>query len=214
MSRVEVAARPAAASTTTFPSQSLAEFLRRIAKIDPHPHVLDLGILCGDNLAFLGAMGCRVSVESLPKVTTIPSSLQYPPESFSGILAWDAIARLTPGDATTLVATLRLLLLEGGMMLVYFPPGAETASGGRYRIASADLLSLESAPRTGLTDPASSLTHSTSSLMHPARSQPPHPYQNREIYSLFSRFEVVRLAQLKSGAREVLLARTRRAGRE
>ena len=207
MSRVEVAARPAAASTTTFPSQSLGEFLRRIGKLDPHPHVLDLGILCGDNIAFLGARGCRVSVESLPTVTTLPSPLQYPPESFSGVLAWDAIARLTPGDATTLVETLRQLLVEGGVMLAYFPPGTEASSGGRYRIASAELLSLESAPR-------SSLTHSASSLMHPARSHPPHPYQNREIYLLFARFEVVRLAQLKSGAREVLLSRTRRAGRE
>jgi hypothetical protein len=43
------------------------------------------------------------------------------------------------------------------------------------------------------------------------RSLPQTAYQNREIYALFSRFEVVRLSHLKSGTREVLVAKSRRA---
>lgn len=224
------AARSAAASASPSPlaTQCLGEFLRRIDKVDPHPAVLDLGILCGDNIAFLGARGCRVSVESHPApgagaVPAAPAgppttsvgpatrksaaaapagngsavvpatSLQYPAGSFSGILAWDAIARMTPADAVGFVESLRRLLLDGGAILAHFPPVTNSSAGVRYRIVSTDLLALESSTR---------------------RCAPPQNFQNREIYSMFSGFEIVRVAQLKSGAREVLVVRKSRNGRE
>src|SRR5262249_17835880 len=52
-----------------FISQCLSDFLGRLSRLDPHPTVLDLGVLCGGNIAFLGSRGCRVSVESLPSAT-------------------------------------------------------------------------------------------------------------------------------------------------
>jgi hypothetical protein len=39
-------------------------------------------------------------------------------------------------------------------------------------------------------------------------------YQNREIYALFSRFEVIRLSHLKSGTREVLAAKSKRSAKD
>lgn len=197
---------------TTFASQCLGEFLTRVLKVDPHPAVLDLGVLCGANIAFLGEKGCRVSVESLPSgliqeggasaeahsggsggLRPPLSPLKHPPESFSGVLAWDAIARMAVQEATAFAETLRRLLMEGGVILAYFPgpPGHSGGPAGRYRILAEDRLKLEPT------------THGTSVSLRPS-------YQNREIYSLFSRFEVVRLSQLKSGTREVLVARTRR----
>jgi hypothetical protein len=153
---------PKAAMTSamapSFASQCLGEFLRRLGRIDPHPAVLDLGVLCGGNIAFLGARGCRVSVESLPSASKaagpaaspvpVPvkgvaepagrapvSPLSYPPESFSGVLAWDAISRMNSQEAVAFVETLRRLLLEGGVILAHFPgpPGA-AGWAGRYRI--------------------------------------------------------------------------------
>lgn len=193
-----------------FSSLCLGDFLSRLEGIDPHPAVLDLGVLCGDNIAFLGARGCRVSIESLPEGAPSPrpaekeegggedrtppprSPLSYPPETFSGVLAWDAIARMHFEEATAFTETLRRLLLPGGVVLAYFPgpPGDATPSMRRYRINSADQLTVELSGR----------------LPHKPRS-----FQNREIYSLFSRFDVVRLSHLKTGTREVLLAKSRRA---
>ncbi|HEY3174888.1 MAG TPA: hypothetical protein VGK94_03915 [Candidatus Polarisedimenticolia bacterium] len=200
---------------STFASQCLGEFLTRVLKVDPHPAVLDLGVLCGANIAFLGEKGCRVSVESLPsgpirkdgasaealslgpggaKLPTSP--LKYPPGSFSGVLAWDAIARMPLQQATPFAEILRSLLLDGGVILAHFPgaAGRPGAPAGRYRILGDDRLKLEPTDMRLL-----------------ASSQP--PYQNREIYMLFSRFEIVRLSQLKSGTREVLVARPRLSGR-
>lgn len=206
--------RPAtsAAVDTSFASQCLGEFLARVRRIDPHPAVLDLGVLCGANIAFLGSKGCRVSVESLPRAssqraakpekesregavaappTPLPP-LSYPPGTFSGVLAWDAIARMPAAEATAFTETLRRLLMSGGAILAYFPgpPGNLTGSGGRYRILGEDRLAIEAATGKGI---------------------PQKAYQNREIYALFSRFDVVRLSHLKSGTREVLVAKSRRA---
>lgn len=193
-----------------FASQCLGEFLRRLERVDPHPAVLDLGVLCGDNIAFLASRGCRVSIESLPsagapepskaetsKDEKAPRSpLSHPPETFSGVLAWGAIARMPFEEAVGFVETLRRLLLDGGVILAYFPgpPGQVGSASGRYRILAEDRLSLEPAEH---------------------RRSTGQVFQNREIYALFSRFNVVRMSHLKSGTREVLVAKTpkRRSGR-
>ena len=108
------------------------------------------------------------------------------------MLAWDAISRMPVADAGHVVATLLRLLTDGGVVLAYFPggPGNPATTGGRYRILSEDRLIVEAAPNRAL----------------PARET----FQNRDIYTLFSRFDVVRLSQLKSGTREVLVAKTSR----
>ena len=207
----QAAQTPRASDDASFASQCLGEFLARVQRVDPHPAVLDLGVLCGANIAFLGAKGCRVSVESLP--TALPetavraespekkapqpiSPLGYPPESFSGVLAWDAISRMPVADAGPFVANLWRLLMHGGAVLAYFPAGPTHAgtAAGRYRILAEDRLIVEQ------TTNHSKLTQIV-------------PYQNRDIYTLFASFDVVRLSQLKSGTREVLVARTRQAYR-
>jgi len=201
---------PAAQTTratgdASFQSQCLGEFLSRVQRVDPHPAVLDLGVLCGANIAFLGEKGCRVSVESLPSALPEPaasgpaaetasplSPLGYPSESFSGVLAWDAISRMPVADAGQFVATLWRLLMDSGVVLAYFPgPQAmQGVSAGRYRILAEDRLIVEATPNRSV----------------PVKTA----FQNRDIYTLFTRFDVIRLSQLKSGTREVLVAKSRR----
>lgn len=216
MSQPRPATMPPA--TAAFASQCLGEFMSRLHRLDPHPAVLDLGVLCGANITYLGARGCRVSVESMPLPTagaapapakggqaarredgerTVPepvSPLSYPAGSFSGVLAWDAISRMPAPEATGFAETLRRLLVNGGVLLAYFPgpPGNPQGAMGKYRILGDDRLAVESLNQ---------------------RHMPVKAFQNREIYSLFSRFEVVRLSHHKSGTREVLVARSKRPGR-
>lgn len=199
-----------------FSSLCLGEFLRRLGRVDPHPAVLDLGVLCGGNIAFLGKRGCRVSVEGIsaagqtrpapgkaartkangsrekpspPPLTSTPP-LSYPENSFGGVLAWDAISRLDFQEGVGFVESLRRLLQAGGVILAYFPgpPGNPNGSFNRYRIMAENRLAMEPAEEN--------------SLQH-------HVYQNRQIYSVFSRFDVVRLSHLKSGTREVLVTKSR-----
>ncbi len=217
--------------STQFSSQCLSEFLGRLRRVDPHPAVLYLGALCGDNINFMGERGCRVSVESLPLrphqraqvaefgagvgafddfddgpdgdgyrgpvdediPARLPSDvpvapLNYPHESFAGVLAWDMISQMPCAEGIAFVETLRQLLLEGGVILAYFPgpPESPRGSTGRVRILDEDHLSVE--PTEDTRD---------SSV-----------YENRVIYSLFSRFDVVRLSHQKSGTREVLVVKT------
>jgi len=214
-------AAEAAPRPVEFPSQCLGGFLGRLRRVDPHPAVLDLGALCGDNIAFLGERGCRVSVESLRvpppaeahddlhddfdidgngsdaaaarEPSYVPSDvpiapLNYPHESFSGVLAWDAISQMPFQEGVAFVETLRQLLLEGGVILAYFPgpPGSPQGAAGRYRIIDESRLIVEPAERTERT----------------------RVYENREIYALFSRCDIVRLSHLKSGTREVLAVKT------
>ena len=198
-----------------FPSRCLGEFLNRLQRADEHPSVLDLGVLCGDNIAFLGERGCKVSVESLPEIQPpepeenleqsgdaeadeevgpAPPPLDYPPRSYAGVLAWDAIARLPYQVGIGLVETLRKILLDEGVILAYFPgpPGSPEGSSGRYRILEEGRLIVEPAAEAPV---------------------PGHVYSNREIYAIFSRFEVVRLSHLKSGTREVLVTKSNRGRR-
>jgi hypothetical protein len=201
-----------------FPSQCLGEFLNRLQRADEHPSVLDLGVLCGDNIAFLGERGCKVSVESLPEIQPpepedpsdpdldlnsgdaaetgemagpVVPPLDYPPRSYGGVLAWDAIARLPYQVGIGFVETLRRILLDEGVILAYFPgpPGSPQGSAGRYRIVEEGRLIVERAHEVPL---------------------PGHVYTNREIYGIFSRFDVVRLSHLKTGTREVLVAKSTR----
>jgi muramidase (phage lysozyme) len=80
-------------------------------------------------------------------------------------------------------------------VLAYFPgpPGNAGGAAGRYRIQSEEKVEVEPALERHVPAPA---------------------YQNREIYALFSRFEVIRLSHLKSGTREVLVAKSRRPVRD
>ena len=201
----------ARAKSWDFSSLCLGEFLSRLQRVDPHPAVLDLGVLCGDNIAFLGERGCRVSVESLPDAVppsppssgksecpeeeseaapTHRSPLSYSPGSFAGVLAWDAIGRMAADEAVGFVETLRRLLQPGGVVLAYFPgpPGDPGGATRRFRILAKDRVTVES------------------SGPHPNFK----PYENRQIYGIFSRFDVVRLSHLKTGTREVLVAKSRR----
>ena len=96
----------------------------------------------------------------------LESSLQYPPETFDAMLAWDLLDHLENDLATRVVARLAELLKEGGVILALFhsrkPEGFH-----RYRIVDPQTIQLVPAPA-------------------PVPLQ--HTLQNREVLNLFSRF--------------------------
>jgi hypothetical protein len=171
--------RPAAA--TALPCALLSRFLRRVSKVQPEPHLLMLGELCGSNVTFLGERGFRVCVERDVEPRT--------DFSYAGALVWDALSLMPPIEARRRTALIYATLSAGGAVLAFFGSTARAPGVSprlRYRILSDALVRPESIV---------------------GRLEKHHPYQNREIIALFDRFDLEVLHTHKDGQREVLFTK-------
>ncbi len=93
------------------------------------PQVLDLGPVCQENIRFLARRVKRLYVCDMfirlerclgkgDPVDRIWHELDYPPESFDGILIWELADRLDDGEVRALVKRCHTLLKPGGMAVV------------------------------------------------------------------------------------------------
>ena len=178
---------PGSAVVASQPCALLPRFLRRVVQIQPAPHVLVLGELCGANVSFLGERGLRVSIGS--DVESRPGG------SYAGALVWDTFSLMPPNEARPRALLLHDLLASGGAVLAFFGPPASARScpRTRYRIVTDDLIQPESVE---------------------GRTAVAHPYQNREIIRLFDRFDLDLLHTHRDGQREVLFFKGKAGSRE
>jgi len=95
----------------------------------PSAQVLDLGPVCQENIRFLARRVKRLYVCDMfirlerclgkgDPVDRIWHELDYPPESFDGILVWELADRLDDGGVRELVKRCHTLLKPGGMAVV------------------------------------------------------------------------------------------------
>jgi hypothetical protein len=95
----------------------------------PSAQVLDLGPVCQENIRFLARSVKRLYVCDMfirlerclgkgDPVDRIWHELDYPPESFDGILLWELADRLDDGEVRALVRLCHTLLKPGGMAVV------------------------------------------------------------------------------------------------
>jgi hypothetical protein len=102
-----------------------------IEGLDAHPtaQVLDLGPVCQENIRFFARRVKRLYVCDMfirlerclgkgDPVDRIWHELDYPPESFDGILIWELADRLDDGEVRALVKLCYTLLKPGGMAFV------------------------------------------------------------------------------------------------
>ena len=102
-----------------------------IEGLDAHPtaQVLDLGPVCQENIRFFARRVKRLYVCDMfirlerclgkgDPVDRIWHELDYPPESFDGILIWELADRLDDGEVRALVKLCYTLLKPGGMAVV------------------------------------------------------------------------------------------------
>lgn len=102
-----------------------------IEGLDAHPtaQVLDLGPVCQENISFFARRVKRLYVCDMfirlerclgkgDPVDRIWYELDYPPESFDGILIWELADRLDDGEVRALVKLCYTLLKPGGMAVV------------------------------------------------------------------------------------------------
>ena len=122
--------------------------------------MLDVGPASQENLMFFATRAKRLSVcnmflhlaECLKKehpVSQIWKHLDYPPQSFDGILLWDLPDHLDDQEVSTLANLCYEMLKPGGMAAVWVPAEQAALSGvNAYVIGQDFTVSLR--PQTGL----------------------------------------------------------------
>jgi len=157
--------------------------------------VLDLGPVCGENITFLAHQVQRLCVCDMfirldrNRRKGVPLSwawgqLDYPPQSFDGILLWDLADHLNDQEVKRLVELCRNMVKPGGMVTV-FVFGEKAVSTTVNSFVIGDGLRLHLRPQFHL-------------------DLPLHVRQNREVLSLFTPFTPVRSFIYRNGLREFL----------
>jgi hypothetical protein len=173
-------------------SMALELFDQHLGKT-PEASVLDVGPVCGENISRFAARVKRLYLcdlflrlennqeKDLP-VKDLWSHLDYPDESFAGILIWDLVDRLEAQEAGRLAGILKKLLKPGGMVVVF-------ALG-----------------QSGITTEVYSFALENEFQVRPRRQRhldlPRFFRQNREILALFKDFVPVKSFRYRNGFRE------------
>jgi hypothetical protein len=156
---------------------------------------LDLGPVCGENINFFAHRVQRLYVcdvfirlernhrKGVP-LSWAWRQLDYPPQSFDGILLWDLADHLNDHEVKKLVESCQNMLKPSGMITVCVL-GAKTLANTVNSFVIGDGLRLHLRPQ-------------------PHLNLPLHVRQNREVLSLFTPFTPVRSFIYRSGLREFL----------
>ena len=159
------------------------------------PQVLDLGPVCGENITFFAHQVQRLYVFDMfirldrNRRKGVPLSwawrqLDYPPQSFDGILLWDLADHLNDQEVRRLVEFCRNMVKPGGMVTV-FVFGERVLSHTVNSFVIGEGLRLHLRPQ-------------------PYLDLPLQVRQNREVLSLFTPFTPVRSFIYRNGLREFL----------
>ena len=111
-----------------YTSNALNLFMEHINQ-QPQSRLLDVGPVCQENIRFFASrvwkhyvcdMFIRLDrcIRQGDPVYKILSELDYPPESFDGILVWELADRLNEQDVNRLVTLCYAMLKPGGMAMV------------------------------------------------------------------------------------------------
>lgn len=185
-----------------YPEPDLADYTSNVLRLfvealrlRREPQVLDVGPVCGENISFLAHRVRRLYVCDMflrvdrDRSKGVPLSwtwrhLDYPPQSFDGILLWDLADHLDDREVVRLVELCRTMVRPGGMVAV-FVLGAKVLSNTVNSFVIGDGLRLNLRPQ-------------------PHLDLPLYVRQNREVLSLFTPFTPVRSFIYRTGLREFL----------
>ena len=181
-------------SYTEYDSQILRLFVDEIGK-EPDINVLDIGRIYGANISFFTRRVKKLFVcdmflrlarnlhEGIPPGQAL-KHLDYPPESFDGILLWELLDRLDETEGGKLVELCHKMMRPGGR-LVLFARSEQAASDAMNSYVIRETLQLEIHP-------------------HPRIKLPLYYRQNRDIMKLLAPFTSVKSFIYRSGLREFL----------
>lgn len=114
-----------------YTSNALRLFVEDIGR-RPDSQVLDIGPVCGENISFFAQWMKKVYIcdmfirldrdrrKGLP-VSRIWRHLDYPPESFDGIVMWDLCDHLDDREVDRLVKLCHIMVKPGGIVILSAP---------------------------------------------------------------------------------------------
>lgn len=174
--------------------QLFAEGLERVKE----SQVLDVGPVCGDNISFLAQRVRRLYIcdmffhlerdrrEGLPP-TQVWRYLDYPPQSFDGILLWNLVDHLGDQQVARLVEVCHDMVRPGGIVLVFLM-GEQVVGSVVYSFVIKDRFQLHIRPQ-------------------PHLHLPQHVRKNREVLANLAPFTLVKAFLYHNGVREFFFQR-------
>jgi hypothetical protein len=181
-----------------YTSNALPLFIKGLEEMKAR-HMLDVGPVCNENINFFARRVRRLYIcdmfiridrvrrERLP-LQQVWHYLNYPSESFDGILLWDLVGRLEDQEVRTLKEHCHRMVRKNGMVMAIVPSLYETeplvnsfAVGEDYRVSLRPQLHLD---------------------------LPLHIRQNWAVLKLFSPFTIVKSFIYRDGIKEFLFRRT------
>jgi len=160
--------------------------------------VLDIGPVCSENINFLAQHVMRLYIcdmflqfdqerrKDLP-ISHLWQHLDYPPQSFDGILLWDLIDHLEDREVNRIVELCLKMLRPGGLLMVFVPGEQATQTViNSFVIGEGFRLDLRPQPHLDL---------------------PFHMRQNRKVLSLLAPFTLVKSFIYHTGLRQFLFQR-------
>jgi hypothetical protein len=160
--------------------------------------ILDVGGATQANVAFITGLGHKLYSEDFfrvldsapgpePAAGLLQLTLDFPPESFDGVLLWDVLEFLPPPLLTAAVGRLYQVTKPGSYLLAFFHADEKAASvpAYSYRISDSKTLLLAS-----------------KQMRRPAQM-----FNNRAVERLFQDFESVKFFLTRDHLREVIVRR-------
>lgn len=185
-------------SSTTFYTSNILKLFTEDIERRPQGQMLDTGPACEENILFFGRRVKRLYVcdmffrlmeclnEKRP-VSQIWKHLDYPPESFDGILLWDLPNRLDAQEVGTLARLCHKMLKPGGTVVVMVPGEWATSPVVNSFVMGRDF---EIFPRP-------------QAHLH----LPPRSFQNREVLAMMTPLSPAKSFIYYSGVMEFLFRR-------
>ena len=177
-----------------YTSNALRLFLEGLEQVQEN-HVLDVGSVCGDNITFFAQRVKRLYICDMffhlsqgPREILPPNQfwkhLDYPPQSFHGILLWNLVDHLDDGEVGRMAELCYEMLKPGGMILASLT-GKSVVGTVACSFVVKDDYRLHINPK-------------------PDMDLPLHVRSNREVLELLSLFTPVKSFLYQNGLREYL----------
>jgi hypothetical protein len=192
--------------TTTRQSRGLEQFFSYI-RDQSGLSILDMGGACQDNINFITDLGHRITPRSILQSVDetfggvaeadqsnphqiesfLKENLDYPKETFDGVLLWDTLQFMAPALLNAVLERLHAIVRPKSYLLVYF--------SGEERARISPVYSFRIVDKTTL------------HLVQRGTRATAQSFNNRGLEKLFARFESVKFFLTRESLREVIVRR-------
>jgi hypothetical protein len=196
--------RSPAAIVTTRPSRGLEEFFTYI-RDQSGLTILDLGGATQQNVSFITNLGHRLYSENFLQILNetfegqdaseqansgridyfLKQAMDYPPDSFDGVLVWDVLEYLGPALLAAVIDRLHTITRSKSYMLAFFHSDDKLDAVPYYSFRIENLKTLQ--------------------IAQEGTRRPAQLFNNRSLEKLFGRFDSVKFFLTRERLREIIV---------